>query len=133
MKLLYPACFYPCTNSNGYTVVVPDLPGCVSEGNSLADAILMGTDAASGWVLDELEDGNSIPTASKQEDIIPELGGFVNLLALDMDRYSEKYSSKAIRKNCTIPAWLNTYAEGRGINFSQVLQDALTGIYQQQH
>ena len=62
MKLTYPACFYPCEEKEGgYTVEVPDLPGCVSEGNTLAEAILMGTDAASGWDLDEPEDGN--PTA----------------------------------------------------------------------
>lgn len=58
MKLIYPAIFYPFEEGNGYTVIVPDLPGCVTEGDTLAEAILMGTDAASGWVLDELEDGN---------------------------------------------------------------------------
>jgi predicted RNase H-like HicB family nuclease len=42
-------------------VEVPDLPGCVSEGDSLAEAIIMGTDAASGWVLTELEDGKPAP------------------------------------------------------------------------
>ena len=43
--------FFPCYEKEGCTVVVPDLPGCVSEGDSLADAILMGTDAACGWLL----------------------------------------------------------------------------------
>ena len=132
MRLTYPACFYPCVEGEGYTVVVPDLPGCVTEGDTLADAILMGTDAASGWVLDEMEDGKPIPPASRLEDIQPdEPDGFVSLLVLDMDAYAEKYGSKAVRKNCTIPAWLNTYAETHGVNFSQVLQDALTQLYQQ--
>ena len=81
LKLTYPACFYPCDQKEGgYTVEVPDLPGCVSEGDSLADAIIMATDAASGWVLDELEDGRPIPPASKQGDIIPDDRGFVNML-----------------------------------------------------
>ncbi|MDY3908280.1 MAG: type II toxin-antitoxin system HicB family antitoxin [Eubacterium sp.] len=131
MKLTYPACFYPCDQKEGgYTVEVPDLPGCVSEGDSLADAIIMATDAASGWVLDELEDGRPIPPASKQGDIIPDDGGFVNMLVLDMDTYAEKYGDKAVRKNLTIPAWLNTFAEKNHINFSQVLQDALTVLFQ---
>ena len=93
MKLTYPACFYPCEEKEGYTVVVPDLPGCVSEGDSLADAILMGTDAACGWLLDELEDGNPIPKASDVRDIHPDEGGIVSLLVLDMDSYAEKYGS----------------------------------------
>ena len=115
----------------GFTVEVPDLPGCVSEGSTLAEAILMGTDAASGWVLDELEDGKPAPEASPLENIIPEAGGFVSMLVLDMDAYAEKYGEKVTRKNLTIPTWLNTFAENNHINFSQVLQDSLTALYQQ--
>lgn len=133
-KLLYPACFYPCEDRVGaYTVVVPDLPGCVTEGDSLADAIAMGTDAAAGWVLDEMEDGKAIPKASNIKAIHPDSpDGFVNLLVLDMDLYAEKYGSKSIRKNITIPAWLNTFGEANHINFSKVLQDSLSEMYLQQ-
>lgn len=134
MKLTYPACFYPCEDKeNAYTVEVPDLPGCVSEGDTLADAILMAIDAASGWVLDELEDGNPVPKATAPEKVVPDAGGFVTMLVLDMDAYAEKYGNKAIRKNLTIPAWLNTFAEKNGINFSQVLQDSLISLYQKQY
>lgn len=133
MKLTYPACFYPDEEKAGaYAAVVPDLPGCVSGGNTLADAILMITDAASGWILDELEDGKPIPEASPLERVTPDPGGFVNMLVLDMDAYAERYGQKAVRKNLTIPAWLNTFAERSHINFSQVLQDSLTALYQQE-
>ena len=133
-KLLYPACFYPCEEQEGYTVVVPDLPGCVTQGRSLLDAIGMALDAASGWILDEMEDGNPIPPASKIEDVCADdrPGGFVNLIVLDIDAYAEKYGEKAMRKNLTIPAWLNTYAEANNVNFSRVLQDALVAMYQRQ-
>jgi predicted RNase H-like HicB family nuclease len=131
MKFAYPAIFYPWDDSPGYTVEVPDLPGCVSEGATLAEAILMGTDAASGWVLDELEDGKPAPSASALTDIHPDTGGFVSLLVLDMDTYAEKFGNKAVRKNLTIPAWLNTYAESYSINFSQVLSNVLENMYQQ--
>lgn len=127
MKLIYPAIFYPFENGNGYTVEVPDLPGCVSEGDTLADAILMGTDAASGWILDELEDGNDLPTASSISDMQPDDGGIVNLLVLDMDAYAEKYGSKAVRKNITIPAYMDTYLENHGMSLSKVVQDAISG------
>ena len=133
MKLTYPACFYKDDVSGEYAVVVPDLPGCVSGGDSLANAILMATDAASGWVLDELEDGKNIPIASALEDVCPDFGGFVNVLVLDMDTYAEKYGNKAVRKNLTIPAWLNTFAESKHVNFSQVLQESLTEMYHRQN
>ncbi len=116
-----------------YTVEVPDLPGCISQGDTLADAILMITDATSGWVLDELEDGKAIPTSTPLENVIPEKGGFVSMIVLDMDTYTEKYGEKAVRKNLTIPAWLNTFAEENHVNFSQVLQNALITLYQKQN
>lgn len=132
MKLTYAACFYPCEQKKeGYTVEVPDLPGCVTEGATLADAMLMAVDAASGWVLDELEDGKPAPSATPISDVKPMPGGFVNLVVLDMEAYAEKYGNKAVRKNLTIPAWLNTFGESNNINFSHVLQESLSKLYQE--
>lgn len=126
MKLIYPAVFYPFSDgSGGYTVEFPDLPGCVTEGNDLEEAFEMAIDAASGWVLDELEEGTEIPKASAYADVKPRENGQVNIVLLDMDKYAEQYGEKAVRKNVTIPAWLNTFAEKRKINFSQVLQEAI--------
>ena len=126
MKLIYPAIFSPLEEMPGYCVTFPDLPGCVTQGESLEEAITMAADAAAGWVLDEWEDGNPTPESSRLSDIITENAeDFVNLIVLDMDSYAEKYGQKAIRKNCTIPAWLNTMAERNGVNFSAVLQRAL--------
>jgi predicted RNase H-like HicB family nuclease len=130
MQLTYPAIFYE--GEGGYAVEVPDLPGCTSGGATLAEAIIMGTDAASGWVLTELEDGKPAPKASPIGAVHPEAGGFVSMLVLDMDAYAEKYGDKTVRKNLTIPAWLNTFAEERHVNFSQVLQDSLTALYKQE-
>ena len=130
MQLTYPAIFYE--DEGAYAVEVPDLPGCVSGGDSLVEAIFMGTDAASRWVLDELEDGKPVPKASPIEAIHPEPGGFVSILVLDMGAYAEKYGNKAVRKNLTIPAWLNTFAEERHVNFSKVLQDSLIAMYEKE-
>ena len=130
MKLSYPACFYQDEETGRYTVEVPDLPGCVTGGATLPDAILMAEDAASGWVLDELEDGKPIPPATPVQAVVPDAGGFVSVLALDMDAYAEKYGNAAVRKNCTIPAWLNTFAETRHIYFSNVLTVVVTALYQ---
>ena len=131
MTLAYPAVFSPCLKNPGYTVVVPDLPGCVTEGDSLANAILMAEDAASGWVLDELENGKPAPKASSPDVLELEPGDFVNYVVLDIDAYAEKCGDETIRKTLTIPVWLNTFGEQQHLDFSQVLQDALSNIYQQ--
>ena len=126
MKLIYPAVFKPFSDqSGGYVVEFPDLPGCVTEGKNLEQAIEMGIDAASGWILGELEDGEKIPPASDYSEIATQNKYMVNMLLLDIDSYEEKYGEKAVRKNLTIPAWLNTFAEKNNINFSKLLQDAL--------
>lgn len=131
MKLIYPAIFKPFTDqSGGYVVEFPDLPGCVTEGKDLEQAIEMGIDAASGWILGELEDGEQIPRASDYSEITAEKGCMVNMLLLDIDSYEEKYGEKAVRKNLTIPAWLNTFAEKNHINFSKLLQDTLFAMAQ---
>jgi len=127
MKLVYAARFYPCEEQAGFTVVVPDLPGCVSQGSNLAEAIEMAIDAASGWVLDELERGKSVPKASPLSAFVSEEPGeIISVIMLDMDSYADKYGDKAVRKNVTIPAWMNTFAEKNHVNFSSVLQEALS-------
>jgi len=133
MKLVYPAIFTPYEDkSGGYLVEFPDLKGCVTGGDDLADALFMAEDAASGWVLTELEDGKPAPTASGLESVKAEAGQFVSLIALDMDMYAAKYGSNAVKKTLTIPAWLNTFAEQNGISCSRVLQDALSKMAQAQ-
>lgn len=133
MKLAYPVILIPFDDhSGGYAVEVPDLPGCVTEGRDLAEALLMAEDAASGWVLSELEEGCTAPQASDPHGLHPEeQGALVSMIALDMDAYAAKYGSKAVRKNVTIPAWLDTWADKHGINYSGVLRDALEYLYQQ--
>lgn len=63
-------------------------------------------------------------------EITAENGCIINMLLLDIDSYEEKYGVKSVRKNLTIPAWLNTFAEKNNINFSKLLQDALFSMVQ---
>lgn len=125
MKLVYPVYFYPLEDQEGYCVEVPDLPGCITQGDSLTHAIEMAVDAASGWVLDELEDGNPLPSTTKINEPVPDDVAFSSLIVLDMDSYAEKHGNKSVRKNLTIPAWLATIADRNNINYSQTLQNAL--------
>lgn len=126
MKLVYPACFYQ-EEDGSYSVELPDLKGCISQGDSLEEAIQMAEDAALGWLLTSVEDGEDLPKPSDIKNIkLENEEGFVSLLLLDLTSYSQKYSSrKSVKKTLTIPMWLNERAEKCGINFSKTLQDAL--------
>ena len=126
MKLIYPACFYE-EKEGGYSVEIPDLLGCITQGNNLEQALEMAEDAALGWLLTSIEDEEEIPKASNIKDVkLKNQNGFVTLLLLDIDKYTEKYGSKkSVKKTLTIPEWLNKRAEKIGINFSKTLQEAL--------
>lgn len=89
MKLAYPVCFYPCKEINGYTVVIPDLQGCVSQGKNFINAYEMAVDCATGWILDEIKDRNPIPKASNIEDIVADEyeNGFVSMILLNIDSF----------------------------------------------
>ena len=131
MKLVYPAIFIPYEDgTGGYAVEFPDLPGCVTGGDDMAEAILMAEDAASGWVLTELEDGNKPPEATPIENIKTEGDQFTSVIVLDMDAYAARYGKNAVKKTLTIPAWLNTFVEENGISCSKVLQEALVKMVQ---
>ena len=52
----------------------------------------------------------------------------VSYVLADTDEWRKQFDNRAVKKNCTIPAWLNYKAEKASINFSQVLQDALKKI-----
>ena len=96
----------------------------------MAEAVFMAEDAASGWVLTELEDGKAATKATEIGNVTHGADQFVSLIALDMDAYAAKYGSNAVKKTLTIPAWLNTFVEQNGISCSKVLQDALSKMAQ---
>jgi predicted RNase H-like HicB family nuclease len=123
MKYVYPAVFEP--EDGLYNVTFPDLPNCYTCGDDLADAMYMAEDALGGWLSRAEENGADIPDASTNKSIALAPDAFVTLILADTDAYRRNHSEKAVKKTLTIPQWLNTAAEKRNINFSQVLQDAL--------
>mgnify|MGYP000537267588 CR=1 FL=1 len=74
----------PFEEAEGYTVVIPDLPGCVTEGHDLTNATEMAIDAAGGWVLDELENGHAVPDSSSPASITVPEGSFMNMITLNI-------------------------------------------------
>jgi predicted RNase H-like HicB family nuclease len=98
MKTAYPAIFYKC-NEGGYTVDVPDLLGCVTEGDTFEEAFSMGIDAASLWVLANTELGRPVPPPSAIDALAPDDDdGVVVMLPLDMEAYSEKHGRQLVSR-----------------------------------
>ena len=131
MKLIYPAIFTPYYDEGGYDVTIPDLPDCTASGDTLAEAIDDAVSQASGVILSIMEKGGDVPPASGYSEIrLDDPDDFVSLIVLDMGAYSDAHALKSVRKNITIPAWLNAYGEAHHVNFSKVLQEALLSMTQ---
>lgn len=123
-KLYYPAIFEE-EGKNGFSVFFPDVKGCNTCGKNMDDAYEMAEDAL-GLMLSCFEDEKKqIPVPSNPEQIKTKPGQKVVLIAFDLQDYRKRKNGKAVKKTLSIPQWLDEEAKQRGINFSQVLQDAL--------
>lgn len=125
MKYIYTALFTPIEDGSGYYAKVPDLPGCITTGNSLSDAIDQITDAMSAWLVVAEDEGEPITPPSPQENLSVDAGTICSLISADTIEYRAQTDTRAVRKNVSLPSWMVRLADKRGINCSQVLQDAL--------
>lgn len=120
---IYPAIFH--TEDVGYSITFTDLLGCISEGDSLEEALKMAEDALGIYLYTLSEDGISFPIASNPAEIKLAEKEFVSLIVWDKIEYLKRTDNKAVKKILTIPSWLNYLAEKENINFSGILQKAL--------
>lgn len=124
MKYIYPAIFTPETDS-GYLVDFPDIPNCFTDGDTLEEAFENAEDALALtlWGMEE-EKCEIVPPTSVDKIVAPP-GGYVFLIKADTLPVRKMNDTRAVRKNITLPGWMDTLAKERNINFSQLLQNAI--------
>ncbi|ADG83319.1 type II toxin-antitoxin system HicB family antitoxin [Thermincola potens] len=123
-KYLFPAIFEP-GEVKGYCVTFPDLPGCITEGDTLEEALHMAKDALELHLYGMEEDGDYIPDPTPPEKVKAPEGGFVTIIEAWMPLIRDEMANKAVKKTLTIPKWLNDLAEKKQVNFSHLLQVSL--------
>ena len=123
-KLFYPAIFH-IAEDGGFWVTFPDFPECMTQGDNMQEAYEMAVDALGLTLSDYEKSHTTIPTASTLDQIATRPNEYCVIIEFDMLAYKKRTNSKAIKKTLSIPAWLNEEAIALGINFSQVLQEAL--------
>ena len=136
MKEVYKVIFTRQKKGN-YLVEVPDLD-CLTEGKNLSDAIKMARDAIGlkGITLEDM--GEKIPKASNSIDI--KKGVFygegesnISYVDVDFDDYRRSIDNKMVRRNVTLPNWMDRLAEKEHLNVSKVLQDAIYKLIGSKH
>lgn len=118
-EYVYPALFHLNENDGSYTITFPDLPGCISEGKSLENALYMAEDALRVWLQYALDEKEDISAPSALQQITAEPGEFVNLVRVSLK------DNRAVRRTVSIPKWMDEQVAAAGISLSRVLQDAL--------
>ena len=129
MKKVYPVIF--TQTEDVILIEVPDLQ-ILTQGANLSDAIEMARDAIGLKIISLQDLSQEVPEPS-EERMIDSLQGtfandgksFVSLVDIDVAAYRRKYDNKTVRRNVTLPNWLNVEAEKAHLNVSRVLQEAL--------
>ena len=117
-EYVYPAIFH--SNDDGtFTINYPNLPGCISEGKSLGNAIFMAQTALTQWIEYLTDKEQPIPPASDLTAIQIDKGEFVNLVRTELK------DNRAVRRTVSIPKWLDDKVVESGLSPSRVLQEAL--------
>lgn len=62
-------------DGGGFLIVFPDLPGCMSDGESEAEALANGRDAFSAWVSAMTDEGKAIPRPLYRAEPVPAVSG----------------------------------------------------------
>ena len=121
-RLFYPAVFHK--EDNGFWISFPDFPECFTEGDDMQQAYEMAVDALGLAIISRNKENEEIPNPTDVNEVKAD-DGFIVVLEFDMLAYLKKHNSKAVKKTLTSPEWLNESATDMGLNFSQVLQEAL--------
>ncbi|MBQ6265083.1 MAG: type II toxin-antitoxin system HicB family antitoxin [Clostridia bacterium] len=124
MKKVYPVVL--TKEDFGYLVYVPDF-NINTDGENLYEAIEMARDAISITGLCIEYDGSVLPDPSSIDDINKNKSenDIVTLIDVDFEDYRKKNEMRSIRRNVTLPEYLDYAARKSGINVSAVLQAAL--------
>ena len=119
---------YPVILSQGEKFVIVYVPDfdINTQGTDITDAIEMTRDAIGVVGIDMEDDGEVLPEPTAVSEVkVDTAAGIVTLVDVDFGEYRRKNDMRAVKKNCTIPSWLNFEAEKAGVNFSAILTAAL--------
>ena len=119
---------YPVILSKGEKFIVAYVPDFEinTQGADIADTIEMARDAIGVVGIDMEDDGESLPEPTAVSSVKADSAAdIVTLVDVDFGEYRRRNDMRAVKKNCTIPSWLNFEAEKAGVNFSAILTAAL--------
>lgn len=98
----YPIVIEPGNEATAFGVIVPDLPGCFSAGDSLDEALAGAEEAAAAWIDAALDAGSAVPPPSDLDALraVPAYAGWAfGVITIDPDLFDDTTE----RVNITLP------------------------------
>ena len=131
MKYKFPALIIK--EEDGFVVEFPDLEDAFTQGDTWEEAFgdtweeaFENAEDVLNLMLWNREENNiPIPQPSLIDEIDVPTNATIALFKADTLEYRKLHDTRSVRKNVTIPSWLNTLAINKNINFSNLLQNAL--------
>ena len=122
-SIIYPVVF---EEENGqYNITIPDFNNAMTWGKDLEEAIYMARDLMGALVIDKEINNLKLPKRTSISNIkLKNQKSFITLIDLDIEKY-KKSLIKSVKKTVYISSELNERAEELGLNFSQILRNAL--------
>lgn len=123
MKNSYPIVLTP--DKVGYVVYIPDF-NINTEGDTLTEAIEMARDAIGLMGIDMEDDKKELPFPTPMGSVVKSTeDDIVSLVDVDFTEYRRQNDMRSVRRNVTLPQWLDFEATKSGVNVSALLQRAL--------
>lgn len=122
-RYIYPAIFTYA--EDGISVEFPDLPGCLTCGDSDEEALKNAKEAMELHLYGMERDGDVIPEPNTIKNIKIEDKQIIVMIQTYMPVVRNEQESRSVKKTLTIPRWLNDIAESNNVNFSLILQQGL--------
>ncbi|MDE6580867.1 MAG: type II toxin-antitoxin system HicB family antitoxin [Ruminiclostridium sp.] len=123
MKLCYPIILTEM-EKGGYLVYVPDMQ-INTTGESISNALEMAQEAIELCGISYEDEKLPVPQPSPLSSFEVKDGETLLAVNVDFEEYRRMLDNRSVKKNCTLPSWLNEKAEKANINFSALLQRAL--------
>ena len=121
MKSVYPVIM---TKENEIVVYIPDFD-VYTQGKDEAEAMAMARDAMGLMGIDMEDDGEALPAPTALGSMSVPAGAFATLVDVDFGEYRRRHNQRTVRRNVSLPGWLDEEADRAGINVSAILQQAL--------
>ena len=118
-EYVFPAVFHP-NDDGSFTITYPDLPGCISEGKNLANAVHMAQDALYQWIEYLISKSTPIPDPTSPSGLVCRDGDFFTFVRVEVK------DNRAVRRTVSLPKWMDDRAAAERLSLSRILQESLS-------